>query len=405
MENENAQKPLENPIILNNPVSEPQVSTHPHLYPYKKFPVFKIFLILCVLLMILLSIFLLPLPYYQSENLVCPPANHAECPRRGINFSDPLWKKLISKNTNVTIITLPSPIISPSQTPLPDSDWLTYKSSKFPISLKYPPEFKAESVLLPEGNEEVKFNNSKINQELFKFTVSVKPGLQPDLTKIDKSTTVSGILWFYEELDNLNNNLANQMPEVAISTVHNGFIYKINFLGLRNFNHESIQKIINYLIFTDITTISPTPVVPKITFKDQYTGFSISYPQNWQFYQTQDPKKVKVDQAVIISGIELVLGTLEDVKANIVIQIIDSKGSDDLKSWLIDHKNLVPTKSASENIDFKGLPALNYKYQDFPDRQNEAIFFIKGQYIYKIIYMEKGEITDAVRSIISDFTP
>lgn len=305
---------------------------------------------------------------------------------------------LINSNSSNTIPKKQNQAVPNATEKNPGTLWLTYKSNTFPYSLSYPPDYVSETKRGTDSAELVIFKQTKPNQLIDSFSLNVK--INPQLQNVLKESTATGINWILgSESSSTGQITSSNLPSVSVSTNHNGYIYIMTFLGINSINNPIAKQIQAAFKFTDVFSITPTVMLKNFT--DSLTGYSISFPATWRLYQTHDPNKIKVNQMNILSGIELTYGSLSKLSANIVIQVFDLKKNADIREWLQNTENNLPENSTIEETNINGLTAQVFKYQDFPDRENEAIFLNKDKYVYKIVVMELGKISDDTRQIIS----
>ncbi len=153
------------------------------------------------------------------------------------------------------------------------------------------------------------------------------------------------------------------------------------------------------------TKTTPTPALLNKTYEDKDFGYSISYSKDWIFRHTYGQDIEKLAPTDILSGIDLHQGTQDYTQASIVINLLDAHGLADIKEWITKYDLNYPKNSTKNTTTFKQLTAINYRYQNSPERQNEALYFISGTYAYRIFLDEKGGISDLTRSILESFTP
>lgn len=92
----------------------------------------------------ILTIFLVtPIPYYQTEEIICKPGQ-TNCPKPGWHTNPSILQSILaSRSTRSGLVS----VIQPTPSPLPDptANWKTYINSKYNYSVKYPNNWTAKS--------------------------------------------------------------------------------------------------------------------------------------------------------------------------------------------------------------------------------------------------------------------
>lgn len=152
-------------------------------------------------------------------------------------------------------------------------------------------------------------------------------------------------------------------------------------------------------------TPSPTSIILNEIYKDKDFGYSIQYPKDWRFRRTYGKDIKKNGITDILSGIDIHNGTATYTTTSIVVNVLDAHKLSDIDNWIAKYDYNYPKNSKKEKIQFNNISALKYTYQLALDRDNEAIYFISGEYAYRIFYYETGGISEATRSVINSFQP
>lgn len=160
-------------------------------------------------------------------------------------------------------------------------------------------------------------------------------------------------------------------------------------------------------------SIEPEPDSPAIyelteQFEDEEFDYSISYGEEWIFRKTYGADVVKVVETNVLSGFDLHLyeetdGDDQVILGNVGVNLLSAEGKVDVDDWIQEHELNEP-RSEKRKIQFNQVLANYYTYPDEPDKQARALFFIKGDYMYKIWWWgASDEALDEAMAIVETF--
>lgn len=133
-------------IPMTDPVTpviqEGQLSSPPALLSQNEKSPTKIFILIIVGIFCLL--FFLPVPYYQTEELICRPGQ--TCPIPGWHLNPSIFQSTIASRSTTSYSAKLQP--TPSLTPISDPtlNWKTYTNTRYQYSVRYPNDWIANSI-------------------------------------------------------------------------------------------------------------------------------------------------------------------------------------------------------------------------------------------------------------------
>lgn len=178
---------------------------------------------------------------------------------------------------------------------------------------------------------------------------------------------------------------------------------------------QLIQKIFgNIDSFMDTFTASTQPLTPTPTtalqrYTDTYFGYSLSYPNSWLLRRTYGPDIQKQAPTDVKSGIDLTnnltSNSQTNTQATIVMNVLARHNVSDIQSWISQYDLNYPKDATKQTISFNGLQAIKYSNFMESNHPTEYLYFLSGNYAYRIQYWEQAGISETTRQIINSFRP
>jgi hypothetical protein len=139
------------------------------------------------------------------------------------------------------------------------------------------------------------------------------------------------------------------------------------------------------------------------THVDDEFKYSVSYSEDWLFRETYGPDIEKIAPTNVLRGFDLHIYHGEEAIANVGVNVLHADGLVDIVDWINEHELNEP-RGEKKQIHFNGVLANYYTYQDRPDIQNRALYFIKSGNIYKIWWWGKtDQALDQATAIVETF--
>ena len=129
---------------IRPPESSADIPVLPTSKPETHRKIFKYFIFILIILFMLM---LFPLPYYESKQFTCP-FGPGPCPTPGWRFNPPLIQSILMSNTKQNSSKIITPTPSPTLSIEADifAGWKTYTNTLFQYSVRYPSDWKANSI-------------------------------------------------------------------------------------------------------------------------------------------------------------------------------------------------------------------------------------------------------------------
>lgn len=161
------------------------------------------------------------------------------------------------------------------------------------------------------------------------------------------------------------------------------------------------------------TTIEPEPDSLPVyemgeQFEDEEFGYSVSYGEEWIFRKTYGADVVTVVETNVLSGFDLHLYDEADeeqkiILGNVGVNLLSAEEEREVDDWIQEHELNEP-RAEKRKIQFNQVSANYYTYPDEPNKQTRALFFIKGDYMYKIWWWgANDEALDQAMAIVETF--
>lgn len=356
------------------------------------------------IILALMIITFLPFPYFQPADCSITQVN--QCPSQW-HLAPSIFRSLDNfRSKPKTVSNLPSNDTPTPVNPEKTSEYRTYRSLNYPIELKYPSYFNSETELSNQNGEKVNFKNTTNNTRIIEFSLLIGDAAPDDfLTGASPSgqSNINGnIFTAYIFITGFKYDIN---PSAMAVTSKSGVTYYLLFSGTSDLSDQSINEILRQVKFTSLPTTTPTPTVKIKTYSDEYFKYTFNYPENWRLRQTYNPQNIKAGKTEILSGLDLHLGSYDELKASIVINVLSGKNQTDIEEWIRSFEPNIPLNSQKEVTQFAGYKAVIYKFKNYSDRENETIYFLKNNYLYRIDAMEIPVLSSVTQDVISTFKP
>jgi hypothetical protein len=334
-------------------------------------------------------------------------------------------------STNSTATAKSQKVIEP--TPVLPASWKTYQNREVertisvPLySVKYPSDtfvrFICPGEELTLEKREASQTEETIKMETCgrdsSYDIEVRSssdsGERPETDKYYNVTTeivkVSGV-----EAKKYTATLIGNPDGPFVSWYSSIYIPDGTWVHVLHYEKEEFTPIVNQMLATftllgknstPMKEISPTTVPLDKTYKDTEYNYSISYPAGWLFRRTYGKDIQKQAPTDILSGIDL--HNNADSTANIatvVVNLLDAHGMTDIQEWITKYDLNYPKNGTKSTTTFQGKNSVKYVYSNNNDRAYEALYFISGNYAYRIYYDEIGTISDLTKSVVNSFIP
>jgi hypothetical protein len=318
----------------------------------------------------------------------------------------------------------------PSPTPQSTSinTWLLYTTSQF--SFRYPKNWTVHPIkngvttdiqILPPGGMPtpdkggfIVIHATQSDQTLQEFMQSTNPA--------------TGSLYAKEYTDQTPLDIDNQdaleayggccggLGQTAFVKYHTQ-LYSMTLFGPKQsdgliINHDIFTQFLETFIFGQDNSPSSPPTftpTPEHTYKDSYFGYSIKYPVSWIFRRTYDPDIQKQAPTDIKSGFDLTFNETVNnqpmTQAVIVINVLDRHNAPDTQTWISQYDLNYPKAATKQTITFNNTEAIKYSNFTQSDHPTEYIYFLSGNYAYRIEYWEAAGISDTTRQIVNSLLP
>lgn len=326
---------------------------------------------------------------------------------------------LLASHSKTISLTQKQLTLQPTPTPNPTANWQTYTDPQNGFSLKYPQNWyiyqypHTSSIAIsdiPNPQDiptKLPYNPHTII--LVTTTLGHFPSSFPYTNgsfgnKTIKTLTFQG----HEAISGQTKSTIGVSDVIMAQNNHRYITITREFGGTAIFN-----AVLSTVVFTSTnhsTTDQPTPTAtPEHTYKDSYFGYSIKYPVSWIFRRTYDPDIQKGAPTDVKSGFDLTFN--ENIngqpmtQAVIVLNVLDRHNAPDIQTWISQYDLNYPKNAKKETINFNNLTAIKYSNFTESDHPTEYIYFLSGNYAYRLQYWESAGISDNTRAIVSTLTP
>lgn len=269
--------------------------------------------------------------------------------------------------------------------------WQVQKGKKYSFEF-LSPAFFSRSDYVNAAYESFSLKNEKLPTVdlLEKVDFSVTHGYLP--TGYYEKATIGPHRISYKSFDEAN-SLVVFIEESGV------LLFKFEFFGTTDLDNVYVQNMVS----------SFTVNVENSEFKEYYVdseyGYQISYPSFWEFRKTYGQDAVKQAPTDILSGIDLHYPALKAQAATIVVTVFDAKGETTPQQWIQTYEKSVSNGEKSISM-LKGHETVEYLFLDVnTSMQVRTIYFISGQFLYKITMKQANEIGALTQSVVDTFQP
>jgi len=123
-------------------------------------------------------------------------------------------------------------------------------------------------------------------------------------------------------------------------------------------------------------------------YQNENYNYEIFYDNRWEFRITYGEEVEKAVKTDVLSGFDLHRYLNEVAVANIGVNILSTKGETELDQWLEKYELNEPSNDHIK-IEFNGVEANYYSYQQTEGMKNRALFFLKNDHFIKIWWWAK----------------
>jgi hypothetical protein len=152
-----------------------------------------------------------------------------------------------------------------------------------------------------------------------------------------------------------------------------------------------------------LSSPSPSPHFDHL-YQNSDFGYQIGYNNDWRLRETYGPNIEKQAPTDILSGIDLHLYQGDYFYANVGVNLLSAHGLTDIDEWIEKYDLNYPKQSTMEKVSFNQVEANKYLFQDEQNKQYLALYFLKGNYAYKVQWW--GEINstlDETNMLVNSF--
>lgn len=143
------------------------------------------------------------------------------------------------------------------------------------------------------------------------------------------------------------------------------------------------------------------------TYIDEEFSYQITYDTSWTLTRTYGEGIEKQGTTDILSGIDLRTTSAGIQQANIVVNVLNSYGEEDIDAWIAAYDLNAPVDGIRIEDTIGEISAIRFEDEASASvpTQRYTYYFIFGPYVYRIFASEHNQISPPTMQTLSTFKP